>query len=57
MTRLIFESPQKKTWGSVIQKHFSLARLLRRQLLKYMLTTLSNTLYFCWKNVTKDAYV
>ena len=35
----------------VVQSIVSLTTLVRRQLVKYMPSTLSNTVIFCWKNV------
>ena len=53
-----------KDLGPVVQSIVSLTSSLRRQLVKYMLTTLSNPLlfFFCWKNVrifcnAKDSHI
>ena len=54
---------KRKEQGSVIQTIVSLTSSLRRQLVKYMLTTSSNPLlFFCWKNVrifctAKDSHI
>ena len=45
---LIFIS---RVLGLVVQSIVSLTTSLRRQLVKYMPTKLSNTVIFCWKNV------
>ena len=48
--------------GPVVQSIVSLTTLLRGHLVKYIPTTLSNTLFFCWKNVrifciAKDSHI
>ena len=37
--------------GPVVQSIVSLTTLLRRQFVKYLLTTYANTSLFCWENV------
>ena len=63
MRNILSRQQTTKVLGPVVQSIVSLTTSLRRQLVKYMLTKLSNTLlFFCWKNVrifcsAKDSHI